>query len=184
MSINFSDNVGREQAKKKARKFGRRGAILGLALAVVTASGAAWAAMVIFGTGTVKADAYEAKALVVSEEKFSGPIFPGAELDMTFTVSNPNPFPVKISKLELDGDPQKAVTGTCVQGNNLSVLTTKLPIAGVGTSIPAASQVIVPANGSATVTLADAVQYDKGLSKTTGCTLIVKFKVTGTQSGN
>lgn len=178
MSVHYSETVGRDQAKKKANKFGRRGAVIGLAFAVFAASGAAWAAMTIFGTGQAKADKYEAKPLAVSGESFSGKLFPGAELDLTFTVKNDNPFPVKITHLDLDGTPAQAVSTTC----NWAHLSTSLPVAQPS-PIPAASQAVVGKDGAtAQVTIPKAVKL--ALAATDGCTFDVKFKVTGTQSGN
>lgn len=179
MSLHSSDNVARFKAQQKTKRFGRRGAVLGLALAVVAASGVAWAAMSVFGVGQVKADEYKAKPLTVTQSTFSGPLFPGAELDVSFTVTNPNPFPVKISAVELDGKPHDAVNTTC----NYAHLTTKLPISTTAYAIPASEQVVVGKDGaSSKVTLSDVVKLN--IAAQQGCTLDVKFKVTGVQSGN
>ena len=83
------------------RKFTKRSAtVASAAVVAVGAAGAAWAFWGVTGTGSSSASAGEVKPLVVANDSIvlspTG-YFPGSKHSVTFTVKNPNPFPVLIT---------------------------------------------------------------------------------------
>ena len=175
MSLHYSDEVVTAQAKAAAKKKTRKFYVFGAAGAVLLTAGGAWAAMTLFGDGSLTAAAYEAKNLVVSEERLSKELYPVAEADLVFKVTNNNPFPVKINQIEATGAP-KNVTAAC----DLSKVSG--PVGGnPAYSIPESQQqTVLGEGGSAIVTIPKAVKLD--LSATKGCGLTVGIKVTGVQT--
>jgi hypothetical protein len=174
MSLHLSDAAVTAQAKQMAKKKSRKYAIIGAALTIPLVAGGAWAAMTIFGEGSATANKYEAQNLVVSDTSFSKPIFPGVSSNLVFKVTNPNPFAVKVSAIQLNGNPQIS----CDVAADANKITGPL---GTQTSytIPAADQVEVAPNGNRTVTIPNAVKLD--FSATGSCSITLPFKVTGTQ---
>lgn len=117
------------------------GVVLGSALATNLAF-AAWNST---GSGSGSAGATTAKALTTTAASTTGQLFPGATGDLRITIKNDNGYPVRVSDVTGDGtitsdkgaacDASTGVTFTDRQGQTLDL----------------------PANGSATFTLAGAV---------------------------
>lgn len=180
-SVHYSENVVREQAKTAAKKKSRKYLAIGAAVAVLGGSGAAWAAMTIFGEGTASATSYQAQNVTVSNEAFNKQIFPGVSADLTFKVTNPNPFPVTIQSVAVDTS--RAITVNCEVPAEAAKLSGPAMNTTGSYSIPSASQVTVGANGGfATMTVPGAVHLDNSATK--GCALTIPFKVTGASAGN
>ncbi|GIF36546.1 hypothetical protein [Actinoplanes xinjiangensis] len=102
------------------RKFTKRSTALVTAGVVAATGGAAYAAWLFSGTGTAQASAGSA-TLTVSDVTVSPAFGPGSTNNLTFTVTNPNAFPVLItgitgptvtSSLEGDGCNASNVTVT------------------------------------------------------------------------
>ncbi|MEU4618915.1 hypothetical protein AB0G04_02890 [Actinoplanes sp. NPDC023801] len=115
------------------RKFTKRSAAIATAAVVaVGGAGAAYAAWLLSGSGAGAATASTAQGLtikdldgdgVANDVAVSPAFFPGSTNDVAFTVENPNPFPVRITGINLtvnNGALAAGVTGTCT-GSNVAV---------------------------------------------------------------
>jgi len=110
-----------ETQTSKRRWTGRlagRTATVAAVAAALTVSGIAAANWNITGEGTGSADATEVTNLTVSVSTDSE-LFPGAAVDASLTVSNPNPFPVLITAVTFSGDVVVgAPAGACTGANS------------------------------------------------------------------
>lgn len=175
MTLHASDAAVTAQAKKMAKKKSRKYVVAAAGLATVLAAGGAWAAMQVSGDGTASAEAYTEKPLTVTEAAFSGPLFPGGKIDLTFKVTNPNPFKVKVKTIGLKQGAPPAIT--CKSGEEQFL---SGPVGAQGTSftIPAADQTVIDGNGgNGTVTIKNAVSLSNNATK--GCAVTVPFTITG-----
>jgi hypothetical protein len=121
-------------AKPAKRNWSRKSKALGLVAGVVLAAGAAGAAtnwIVGLNTGSsANAQGASIQNLTISDVT-TGPtetnkLSPGGTGDITFTLSNPNPFPVTVTGIQLPeenlttndavGFPTSAVNGTAISG--------------------------------------------------------------------
>jgi hypothetical protein len=176
-----SNYYGKTYAADEKRKARR---ILGLpipfaaALAVIVLGGGVALAAMLISSNTVTAAqaAGEAKPIVLSEPKFSGPLFPGGSIDLTAKAKNENDFPVTITKVNLGGNP----TVNC-PGNEESMVTGPL---GTATTITLAAddQVTVAPGETKTVTVTKAVKL--AAAATGSCSLSIPFNVTGSGAGS
>jgi hypothetical protein len=124
-----------------------------MALAAFLVSGIVFAAWVVSGSGSGYAKAQSSQALTTSDASASttAQLYPGGSGDVLVTVNNPNPFDVKISRIAGDGAVDSDKAGCTDVGGDASKAT------GVSfTAQDLASDNVVPANGSRTLTLADA----------------------------
>ncbi len=175
MSLHASDAAVKAQAKTLAKKRSRKYVFAGAAAVLAVTTGAAWAAMKVTGDGTASAAAYEEQPLTISDAKFSGPLFPGGKVNLTFEVTNPNPFKVKVKTISLKDGAPPAIS--CKSGEERFL---SGPVGATGTSftIPAADQTVSNGNGGkGTVTISNAVSLSNDATK--GCSLTVPFTVTG-----
>jgi hypothetical protein len=78
---------------------------IGAVVAVLlVGAGVAWAAWSVSGTGTGTAKATTAQNLTIGQATVSGDLYPGfAGGDLSFVVTNPNVFPVKITAVSPNG---------------------------------------------------------------------------------
>jgi hypothetical protein len=166
-----------EVATKATRKSARKWYALTAVGVVLAGGGAAYAAMLIKGDGTASATAGAATDLKITDGKFSGPLFPGGKIDLIATVENKNPIQVTLKTIALNG----AATVTCGAPADKNLITG--PIAGSATSytLPAADQLVIPANSVRTLTVHNAVQL--GAAATQGCALTIPFTITGDGAG-
>lgn len=174
--LHSDDQAVAYHAKQKGLRKSRKFYAVGAAIAVFASTGAAYAAMTVFGSGEVTAEAGVAQGLTISEEKVSKKLYPSTVANVTFKVANPNEFPVKVTQVALDGAPSSVSPAGCI-----AKITSPLVTSGTAFNVPAADQVEVPAGATRTVTLTNAVKLDD--SATTGCGFKIAIKVTGTQSG-
>jgi hypothetical protein len=179
VSVHYSENVVRDQAKTAAQMKSRKYLAVGAGLAVLLSAGGAYAAMQIFGTGSVSATSYQAQNVSVSGEKFNKPIYPGVFADLSFEVANPNPFPVTVQSVAIDTSRRALVK--CDAAGEESKLSGPATSTGLAYNIPTSEQVAVSPNGKATITIKNAVHLDSSATK--GCELTIPFKVTGAGSG-
>jgi hypothetical protein len=172
----FSENVVRDQAMRAAKKKTRKYVVIGAIAAVAIIPSAAYAYMSLTGTGNAEATAYQAKNMPVSQAQFTSELWPGATADLKFVVSNPNPFPVRITDIAATGA-DTFNGGGCVNGANL---TGKVMALDTNYTLPSADQVTVAGGGAEWVTVKDAVTL--GTGATAGCGFKVAVKVTGIQT--
>lgn len=126
----------------------KRALVIGTTLAVTGGAGVAYAAWLANGEGTSTAAATSAQALSTLDASAdtSAALFPGGSSDVKLTISNPNGYPVKITKVT-DSAPITARAGS---GKGACSIT------GVSFVDQLNVDLAVPANGSATFTFAGA----------------------------
>lgn len=176
--LHFSEKVVTEQAKAAAKKKTRKYVVLGAIGAVAIIPSAAYAIITgITGSGTVEGEAYETQNMTVTEGAAAPKLFPGAQTNVSFKVNNPNPFPVLLEKVQPTGF---AAKNQC----DPTWFTTTLPLNGTSFTFPgfAAADLTIPANGSKTVTIPDAVQLKESAPKNCGFSLPIT--VTGAQKAS
>jgi hypothetical protein len=133
----------------KRRKF----MVVGATLATFLAASVVFAAWTVPGSGQGFSKARSAQPLTTNDSSAStsSQLYPGGQGDVKLEISNPNPFPVTVSRVEQDGpvDSDKAgctdVGGDPTKQTGVS-FTTQNPNSGN----------VVPANGTLTMTFNNA----------------------------
>jgi hypothetical protein len=165
---------------RRPRRHAARLAAGAAALAVLAGAGVAYAAWTASGTGTAGAKATTFQPLTVSAGATTALLYPGGSADAVVSITNPNPFPVKITQIGQDTTPGKYVSSD--QGASCTDASGSTHPTGVtlttATGTPLAS---VPANSSAPVTLTGKVTMsaasDNGCQ---GATFAIPVTVTAT----
>ena len=80
----------------------KRSSIIGTVLALLLGAGVAFAAWTSTGTGTGTATADAAQDLVVSATS-PNELFPTGTVEVSVSVTNPNPYNVQLSSIDFDG---------------------------------------------------------------------------------
>ncbi|HSK60435.1 MAG TPA: hypothetical protein VK935_15430 [Actinomycetospora sp.] len=132
--------------------------VIGVVVAVLLGAGLASAAWLSSGGGTATARGGQAlpptTTTVVGSAITSGLLYPDSSGDVKITVNNPNTYPVTLTSVTANGAPTASGgTGTCS--------TTGVTLTG------GSSGTTIPANGSATLTLTNAVSMSS--ASDTGC---------------
>jgi hypothetical protein len=129
-------------------KLHKRASVIALFLAVVLAGGVAAAAWLVSGTGAASARATSAVSLTVTGGTPSASLYPGASAAVVANVTNPNPFPVRLT-----GATFGAVTVTPLAGKTCTAASVT-----VSGPVTLASSVNLAANSGATpVTISNAL---------------------------
>jgi hypothetical protein len=167
-------NLAATGTRKTRRKyFGIPASIVALFAVLAVGSGVAYAAITIFFSGSATAEAYVTKTPVISAAHFTGQLYPGAVSNLKFTVTNENPFPVKITSVAATS--ASNFTGGCANGANLTG-----PVSSLNQNL--AVNAVVPANGSKIVEVPNAITLSN--AATAGCSFKVEFKVTASGAAN
>ena len=151
----------------------RRLVLTGVALIALAATGLVYAAWTANGTGSgyVKASSAQALTTVDGSASTAASLYPGADGNVRVEISNPNPYPVRVTAVSGNG----AITA---DGGHAGCVTT-----GVTFSDQSNLSVDVAANGSATTTLNGAAHMsnasDNGCQ---GATFTVPVSLTGASS--
>ena len=147
------------------RRARRRTAIVAWGATLALPAAAAFALWSAQGTGGGEAEARNAVALQVAAGNASAQLYPGGTGDVVFSVTNPNPYAVRVT-----GPTLSTVTGTA--GCDVTNFTVNTPTV-VATNVPAGGTAVVTATGGLTMktTALDACQG-------------VVVAVTGTLSGS
>ena len=135
-------------------KVRRRLMTLGGSLAVLLLGGVVFAAWVVPGAGQGYSKAKQAQALTTDDvgATTSDQLYPGATGDVKVKVANPNPFAVTVTAVDANGAIDSNKPGCTDVGGDASKKT------GVTFSNQTlSSNNVVPANGSSTLTLTNAV---------------------------
>lgn len=100
------------------RKFTKRSvAIATAAVVAVGGAGAAYAAWLLSGDGTTTATAGTADSLQVTNVSVAPAFGPGSKNNLTFTVTNPNSFPVLITGINIPTITNKVDDKVCEDDN-------------------------------------------------------------------
>ncbi len=137
---------GARHSNRRRARAHRRTALVAWTLALGVPAAAAAALWTVGGSGDGQARALTAQNLVVTPGTASAQLFPGGVGDIVYTVSNPNPFPVRVTGVNLG-----AVTGqgTCIASNFTTSPGTVAPV-----TIPAGTSGTVTVTGGVVMTLA------------------------------
>lgn len=132
--------------------------------ALLLAGGIAYAAWSAVGAGTGAAASGTPQPLGVSAT-VGGTLYPGADADVLVTVSNPNSAPVTVTSLTLAG----SVTASA-----------GCSTPGVTVSLPASTSLVVPAGGSASLSVANGVSMTAASSSNCqGATFTIPLQANG-----
>jgi hypothetical protein len=129
------------------KRFGKKGLATALTLGVFLAAGIAYAAWTATGGGSGSAKATSAQALTTVDVSASTPatLYPGATGDLQLRISNPNPYPVRVTGVSGSG----TITSNAGAACNAST--------GVTFANQSGLSLDVPASGAATFTLSGTV---------------------------
>jgi hypothetical protein len=142
------------------------------AVALVTA-GLVWAAWLAGGTGSGYAKAGTASALTTVDVSASTPatLYPGGTGDVKLQISNPNPYPVRVTGVSLNGTNADITP----DAGHASCTTT-----GVSYTNQTGLTIDIPANGSTTSTLTGAAAMSNASSDgCQGATFTIPVTLTG-----
>ncbi|MDQ4094714.1 MAG: hypothetical protein M3174_00690 [Actinomycetota bacterium] len=122
--------------------------------AIVLAGSIVFAAWVVPGSGSGYAKAKQAQALTTDDlgATSTDQLYPGATGDVKVKVNNPNPFPVTLTRVAADG-PVSSDNPNCTDVGDDSSKQTGVSFAAQTLN----ADNVVPANGSLTLTLDNAV---------------------------
>jgi hypothetical protein len=107
------------------------------AVAGVLATGAAYAYWSATGSGNAAVGSLTAQPLsVAAVSTVVSDLYPGKTDDVSFVVSNPNPYPVALNGATVSGAPTSSSEATCPGAANLTIATGPFVLTG---TVPAAS---------------------------------------------
>jgi hypothetical protein len=163
MTIHLDENAIRAHAEEIAGKASKRKSrkIWALApLGVLAAGGAAFAAVQLFGYGSIDQGAATMKDLTTSNVKLTGSLVPGQSVGGTADVTNDNDFPVSVTAIVLQDSSLQATGSGCIAstvtpGGNPVTYPGSAGGAGHQIALPAA--VAIPAHSARTITASDVV---------------------------
>jgi hypothetical protein len=156
--------VGLDEGRPKARTFGlagtpmsrRAAAILGALALLIVGTSVAYANLVVRGIGFGTAKTISAVSLTVTAETgHPADLYPGASGAIYFAITNPNPYPVRLTGATL-GTPRNqdsastcqattgATTNLTVTGGSIPIAITVPARAGTGVGNPAALSASLP----------------------------------------
>jgi hypothetical protein len=121
------------------------------AAALVLGAGVGVAAWSSSGTGSAGAKATTLQAVTVTAGTTSAQLYPGGTGDVVLSVTNPNPFPVKITQVSQDTSAGKYVSSD--QGSNCTDANATHPTGVTLTTATGAPLATVAASSTGTVTL-------------------------------
>lgn len=164
----YSANVVKARADEQvaaqvATKLKKRSrwAIPATVIGVIAAGGAAFAAVSLFGFGSIDAEASTLKNLKVENARLTGTLAPGQSVGGAVDVYNENDFPVKVSAIILqDSSLETSGTGcdpASVAPGGSAGATYPGAGGGAGHQISLAEVVTIPAGGGKTITAANVV---------------------------
>lgn len=153
------------------RTSARRTVVVALFLLALIGGGIATAAWLVSGTGAVTSQAASAVNLTVSAGTPTASLYPGASGGVVANVTNPNPFPVRVTSASFGAVTVSPLSGrVCAAGS----ITTSGPVT-------LASPVLLPANsGATTVTIPNAVTMSSNADDgCQGATFSIQVTLTG-----
>jgi hypothetical protein len=162
MTLHMDENAVRANAAKIAGKAAKRKSrkIWALAgLGTLAAGGAAFAAVNLFGFGTLEQGPATMKNLTVASPKLTGSLVPGQSVGGTANVGNENDFPVKVVAVIVK-DASVQTSGADCNPNTLTLNGTApvtYPGGGAGHRVSLAAPVTIPAGEAKPITVANII---------------------------
>lgn len=160
MTLHASDAAVTAQAKQMAKKKSRKYVALTAGVGVLLAGGAAYAAVALFGFGSIDSGEATLKDLTVSQSKLTGALVPGKSVGGQADVANGNDFDVIVSGIVLKDSSLQATGAKCDPATVTPGGTvTTYPGAGGGAGhlITLAAPITIPANQAKTITAQNVV---------------------------
>lgn len=157
----------KESTKRNKRKL----ALIGVPVAIVLTAGGAWAAVNLFGFGSIDSDAANLKNLTVSQAKLTGSLVPGKSVGGSAEVGNENDFDVKVSAVILrDSSLQPKGAGCDPASLTVGGTPATWPGSGGGAGhrIELASPVTIPAGQGRNIAVANVVSQAASASALCG----------------
>lgn len=116
----MSQHIGTKRSSGVARTSRRLGGVVGIVV-LLLAGAVAFAAWTSNGTGTGTATARNAQNLTINVTAATG-LYPTGSVNVPFTVTNPNPYAVRLSQISLTNVTvdKAGCTATVVSGANLA----------------------------------------------------------------
>lgn len=178
-----SQSYVKSEAVKAAKKKSRKYTVVGGALAIALAGGAAYAAVQLLGFGDASVDAASTQNLTIDNFQTVSPLYPGATVGAKAIVHNPNNFPVKVTAVVIR---QEGLSGKGTGCDNGSLHPKGVEgeygdSVGHGWKTVVSPAVPVAANSAAWVQIDQAVSQDA--SATAMCGFNAKIAVTA-ETGN
>lgn len=164
MTLHIDENAVRAHAEQVAGKAARRKSrkIWLLApLGVLAAGGAAFAAVQLFGYGSIDQSAATMQDLTVTNVHLTGSLVPGQSVGGAADVSNGNDFPVTVSAVIVQDSSLHTNGSGCVSSSvtagGTAGITYPGPGGGAGHQVTLAAPVLIPANSARTITASNVV---------------------------
>jgi hypothetical protein len=152
--------------------------VLGVAVAALATAGLVSAAWLAGGTGSGYAKAGSSQALTTVDASASttATLYPGVSGDVTLKLSNPNPFPVRVTAVALNGA-QTAITADAGHASCTPTGVTFTNQTGLTLDVPAK---VGATNGSVTSTLTGAAaRSNASADGCQGATFTIPVTLTG-----
>ena len=147
--------------------------IVGLVLAAWTTSGS--------GSGYAKAGTSAALSTVDASASTTASLYPGTNGNVKITVSNPNPFPVRVTGVSLDGT-NADITADAGHSDCTTTGVSFTDQSGLTVDVPAKSG---DTNGEAAATLTDAASMSNAsLNACQGATFTIPVTLTGASNAS
>ena len=150
------------------RRFSKKVTLLGIALALFLLSSVVFAAWVVTGNGNAYSAATNAQPLTTSAATTAAQLYPGGTGDVAVKINNPNPFDVKVTKIEGNGTITSDAGSACDPSTGVTYTTQNL-----------SSGNVVPAGGSLSLSLNNAAAMSNSSdSSCQGSTFTIPVKFT------
>lgn len=149
-----------------SRRWGKRKIAAVAAGAILAVSGGtAWAAVSLFGLGSINAAAASSLNLKVDNAtvQLTGQLLPGLTVGAKAEVSNPNDFPVNITDIIVKNASVRTTPklAACASSIHLVGTATTWPVGGgAGTLVATDTKVTIPAHKAAWITLPEVLKQD------------------------
>lgn len=153
------------------------------AVGVLAMGGTAWAAMTLFGFGTLNASAATTAGLKVNNASVQlvGNLVPGTTVGASLQVSNPNDFPVTVTAVVVKDSSLKILPNVLSCTTSVHVVGTATVWPGIGggaAKLLDVKDVTVAAHHTATILVPQVVKQDLGASILCGLKADIAVKAT------
>ena len=154
------------------RRYGTGTVVVAIAAVGVFSTGVAYAYWSATGNGNAAVGSLSAQPLsVAAVSTVVSDLYPGKTNDVSFVVSNPNPYPVALNGATSTGSPTSSNEAACPGASNLTIATGPFTLSGT-----------VPAAGSLTVSIPALVTMKTSADNNCqGRTFSIPITVTGMQ---
>jgi hypothetical protein len=126
----------------------KRLAVLGVGFLVLVGGGIAFAAYLSTGAGSASATSSTAVNSVISPSSTGTPLYPGSSTPVTIGITNPNPYPARVTSISAGSSNATGTSGACTAGTVTTPAVTAPPTT------------VIPPNGTGSYTLTASMKAD------------------------